>query len=127
MLANDVIFQDPFNNVQSPKSFIKIFADMFEKVDNPNFKIIDYSISEMKDPPNIGYMRWIMTGEFKNKNKNILLKGMSEVHFDSKGRVLAHIDHWDSLTQLVVQLPYLGFLVRCILKYIFRYDNLSKP
>ena len=100
---------------------------MFEKVDNPNFKIIDYSISEMKDPPNIGYMRWTMTGQFKNKSKNIVLKGMSEVHFDSQGRVLAHIDHWDSLTQLVAQLPYLGFLVRCILKYIFRYDNLRNP
>ena len=35
---------------------------MFEKVDNPNFKIIDYSISEIKDPPNIGFMRWTMTG-----------------------------------------------------------------
>ena len=100
---------------------------MFEKVDNPNFKIIDYSISDMKGSPYIGYMRWIMTGEFKNNNKKIFLKGISEVHFDRKGRVLVHIDHWDSLTQLIVQLPYLGFIVRWILKYIFRYDNLGNP
>ena len=33
------------------------------------------------------------------------------------GKVLIHIDHWDSLTQLITKIPVVGNIVKLILKF----------
>ena len=47
------------------------------------------------------------------------LIGMSEVHFNHDGYVIAHIDHWDSASQLLARLPVIGTIIRPVLK-LFR-------
>ena len=37
---------------------------------------------------------------------------MSEIHIGDDGLVTAHIDHWDSASQLLVRLPLIGLLLR---------------
>jgi hypothetical protein len=44
---------------------------------------------------------------------------MSEVHFDANGAISQHIDHWDSASQLLSDLPYIGWITRRILR-LFR-------
>ena len=46
---------------------------------------------------------------------------MSEVKFNDQGKVEKHIDYWDSMTQLIVHLPYVGSLVKAFLKGIFKF------
>ena len=97
---------------------------MFEKLDNPFFKVTEYSISENTDNKHIGYLKWVLNGNFRNKTKKISIKGMSEISFDVKGKVIYHIDYWDSLTQLIVELPYIGRLIKKILKVVFKFNNI---
>jgi hypothetical protein len=44
---------------------------------------------------------------------------MSEIHFNDDGLVTKHIDHWDSASQLLQTLPYIGWITRRILR-LFR-------
>ena len=123
-LTSDVIFEDPFNKIKGKDNFIEIFKEMFEKLDNPFFKVTEYSISENTDNKHIGYLKWVLKGNFRNKTKKISIKGMSEVSFDVQGKVIYHVDYWDSLTQLIVELPYVGRLIKKILKVVFKFNNI---
>tara|TARA_Y200000002_G_C22293799_1_gene501588 strand:+ start:74 stop:535 length:462 start_codon:yes stop_codon:yes gene_type:complete len=123
-LTSDVIFEDPFNKIKGKDDFIEIFREMFKKLDNPFFKVTDYFISENTDNKHIGYLKWVLKGNFRNKNKKISITGMSEVSFDIQGKVIYHIDYWDSLTQLIVELPYIGKFIKKILKIVFKFNNI---
>ena len=54
----------------------------------------------------------------------LLLKELSEVKFNDQGKVVKHIDYWDSMTQLIIHLPYVGSLVKAFLKSIFKFNNI---
>ena len=69
-------------------------------------------------------MKWVLTGNLKNNNKKISIKGMSEVSFDQNGNVKSHIDHWDSLTQIIIKLPYIGFFLDKMLRIFFKYKHI---
>ena len=124
LLDENIYFEDPFNKIKGKDDFIEIFREMFRKLDNPFFKVTDYFISENTDNKHIGYLKWVLKGNFRNKNKKISITGMSEVSFDIQGRVIYHIDYWDSLTQLIVELPYIGIFIKKILKIIFKFNNI---
>ena len=112
MLCADVRFTDPFNALEGPDAFIQVFEHMFEVMHNPHFEILDIAHS-----PRAGYIKWRMTGDIAVKKPIALnLLGMSEIHFDDKGRVRAHIDHWDSASQLMARLPLIGGLFRPIMR-----------
>ena len=57
-------------------------------------------------------------------HKKISIKGMTEVRFDIQGKVIYHIDYWDSLTQLIIELPYIGKFIKKILKIVFKFNNI---
>jgi ketosteroid isomerase-like protein len=115
LVAENIIFSDPFNHVTGRDQFRRIFAHMFATCDNPRFVVTDAAIGEKA-----AYLRWQMTGQFKGKRgKAFSLTGMSEVHFDANGAISQHIDHWDSASQLLSDLPYIGWITRRILR-LFR-------
>ena len=60
---------------------------------------------------------YLILHKFKKNHKSFSIDGMSEIKFDKSGKVLNHIDHWDSLSQLIIKLPNLGIVVRLILKF----------
>jgi steroid delta-isomerase len=112
LVAENVVFSDPFNHVTGRDQFRRIFAHMFATCDDPRFIVTDLAIGEKA-----GYLRWQMTGRFKGKRgKAFSLTGMSEIHMDAKGLISQHIDHWDSASQLLSNLPYIGWITRRILK-----------
>ena len=106
---DDIIFKDPFNEVKGKKSVIYIFEKMFVQLDKPKFKVIDYGISKSNN--NIVYLRWFLLGKFKNSSKLLEIQGMSEVIFNNLGKVISHTDHWDSLSELLIKLPKIGFII----------------
>ena len=119
-----MIFEDPFNKTIGKDNFIEIFREMFEKLESPFFIVTDYFISENSDNKYVGYLKWVLKGTFRNNKKKISITGMTEVSFDIKGKVIYHIDYWDSLTQLIVELPYIGKFIKKILKVIFKFNNI---
>lgn len=112
LAAPDIVFTDPFNTVYGKDRFRHVFQHMFDTCEAPQFSVTDIAIGEAAV-----YMRWIMTGQIKGKTGLALnLNGMSELHFDTNGLVKKHIDHWDSASQLLQTLPYIGWITRRILR-----------
>jgi steroid delta-isomerase len=111
MLAEQVVFQDPFSRLVGPAAFVSVFEHMFEVMDEPAFAVLDIAFSD-----EAAYLKWRMTGRVRRLPAlPITITGMSEVRLDAKGQVIAHLDHWDSASQLLVHLPVLGRFVGWLL------------
>lgn len=104
-------FQDPFNDVHGIDQVEKIFKKMFEDVRDPKFKVLDHAISSSQDK---AYLRWVFGAKAKDKDKRIEIHGMSEITFGPGGKIIEHIDHWDSGTQFYAHIPVLGTMIRWV-------------
>ena len=128
LLAEDVRFVDPFNDVTGKARFRAIFAHMFATCEAPRFHIIDIASGEPQKNAKAGrqrvYLRWRMSGRLARWPRTILdLEGMSEIHIEDN-KIVAHFDHWDSASQLLARLPFFGALLRPILRlFIVRMDG----
>lgn len=112
MTSSDIIFKDPFNTIHGQDGFRHVFDHMYRTCDDPRFDITDIAHGKTAS-----YIRWRMTARLKSwPRMHLDFEGMTEVHADSKGRITAHYDHWDSASQLLAKLPIVGALVRRILK-----------
>ena len=110
-LSDEVVFVDPFNTLKGRADFIAIFKHMFEVMTAPKFTILDIAAS-----PNAGYIKWEMTGSLTSRPAfSVHLVGMSELVFDSDGKLILHHDHWDSAHQLLRHIPVAGFFIRKLL------------
>jgi steroid delta-isomerase len=58
-------------------------------------------------------MRWLFEAETKGGLK-LSFAGMSELTFDSEGKVACHVDPWDAGKEFYERLPLLGWLLRTI-------------
>ena len=86
--TNDIEFEDPFNKVNGKEAVIKIFSEMFEKIDNPKFQILELSYAQNFDQKLTIYLKWILNGKFKRNKKSFAIKGVSEVRFNDQGKVV---------------------------------------
>ena len=112
----DVVFVDPFNNLRGKAAFGAVFEHMFETTIEPQFTVSDVAMSTVRDR-HVTYLRWQMTARTKGwPSVPLELEGMSEVHLGDTGLVSHHIDHWDSASQLLSKLPFIGALVRQIMR-----------
>ena len=106
MLSDDVVFIDPFNRLEGKQAFVSVFGHMFEAMTNPHFEILDVALSQER-----AYLKWRMTGTVNAAPKVPFdIIGMSEIEFDHNGLVICHHDHWDSASQLLSHLPYIGWV-----------------
>lgn len=104
-----VRFRDPFNDVTGVDAFRAILARMFDHVVDPRFTIHDRALSD-----HVGYLRWTFSYRSRKAGMSVKIEGMSEVHFDKDGRVVAHLDHWDSGEQFYGRLPILRHVIALI-------------
>ena len=112
LISKDIIFIDPFNNIRGIKDFKNIFYHMFENVQDPRFFVVDYSINKKTV-----FLKWKMTFfAFKSLQT---IEGMSELLLNEKGKVVSHIDYWDSLNGLFIKIPFLGYFYKLSL-YFFK-------
>ncbi len=109
LLAPDVRFVDPFNDVRGAERYVAIFRHMCAVCDDPAFVVLDRAIGG-----EAAYLKWSFTGRMKGKSSTFEIIGMSEVTFDGDGRVTAHIDHWDAAGQLYERVPVLGAVLRVL-------------
>ena len=102
LVAEDVLFSDPFNVIHGKAGF---------RQDTK------FTVSDVAHSKSASYLRWDMTGRLKNwPHTNLLFHGMTEIHIDADGKISKHIDHWDSASQLLRYLPVIGAIIRPILK-----------
>ena len=110
IISKKIVFSDPFHKTLGKTKFLNIFKKMYVDFDNPKFIIDDISASEKS-----GYIKWTFLGITK-KNKKIKIIGISEINFDDQGKVLKHLDHWDSFSQIFINFPIIGIFIKRFLK-----------
>ena len=115
LVINDVIFSDPFNNIKGLENFKKIFYHMFDTVKEPKFSILNYA--QNKDHI---FLKWKMT--FYAFKASQTIEGMSDITLNKEGKVISHLDYWDSLNGIFIKLPFLGFLYKISLR-MFKIKN----
>jgi hypothetical protein len=104
LLVEDVRFRDPFNDVKGVEAMLKIFRHLFENVEDVAFDVL-HAISREE----ILMMEWRFRGRLRGRPW--VFDGMSLVRFSQDGRVLEHLDYWDSGENFFQRLPVIGLFI----------------
>ena len=112
VMTDDVHFSDPFNDVTGLESTRRIFAQMFDDLDDVAFKVLHAALAD--DEPATGLLSWRLDATIRKNGSRLSIEGMSSIRFAPDGRVCEHIDHWDAGRQVYERLPLLGALLRWI-------------
>ena len=113
--AEDAYFRDPFNEVTGLDKIRHVFADMFLRLDDPRFNII-----ETIEEPHGALLIWDFTFRIKTLKPELTrrIHGTSHIRFAADGRVQYHRDYWDAAGELYEQLPIVGALMRWLKKRV---------
>ncbi len=106
LVAPDIRFRDPFNDVRGVDDVVRLLSMMYAH-GTPRFEVLDRALSQQA-----GYILWRFASEPSGGGAPIVITGMSEIHFTPDGLVCEHIDHWDAGSQFYERIPVLGWLVR---------------
>jgi ketosteroid isomerase-like protein len=113
VFAPEARFQDPFNDVRGRDALRGVFARMFERCVDVRFEV-----HEALRDGDLALLHWTM--RFRpapprgggTPGAEWALHGMSRIAFAADGRVIEHVDHWDTGAQLYARLPLIGPVVR---------------
>ena len=109
LMTPDVVFSDPFNDVQGLEATRRIFEHMFRELEDARFTIAGAATT---DDQQAGLLRWTFTAV--SRGRPLRIEGMSQVRFAPDGRVCSHIDYWDAGRLIYEGVPLLGGLLRLI-------------
>jgi ketosteroid isomerase-like protein len=101
-------FKDPFNEVQGVPALQRVFAHMFDTLDEPRFIVRDILVQGDQC-----FLTWDFVFRFRRFARGEqVVRGGSHLHFDAQGRVIMHRDYWDAAEELYEKLPGVGALMR---------------
>lgn len=107
LAVSEMRFRDPFNDFAGRDRFKALLRSMYEDLEEPQFKLLDGALGR-----GTVYLRWTLRFRLRAHKTETSIDGVSEVHFDDKGLVIAQIDHWDAGSQFYEKLPMLGWFIR---------------
>lgn len=103
---SNAYFKDPFNEIHGSTQIKKIFFDMFLKLINPKFTIL-----EIIENDNQAFLTWDFT--FILKSIEYKIHGSSHLKFNEQKLITYHRDYWDVGEELLLKLP--------VIKYFYRF------
>lgn len=106
-------FKDPFNAVSGLPAITRIFAHMFEALENPRFVVCERIVQGSQC-----FLTWefrFRFRRFKQTEEQVILGG-SHLVFDDTGLVTLHRDYWDAAEELYEKLPVVGGVMRWLKK-----------
>jgi len=109
----NTVFEDPFHKVQGIDAIYNVFQKMYKNLDNPYFKVYEAIQKE-----NVAYIKWEFYFSFKNDTIVQNFTGVSRVKFDDNGKVLEHIDFWDSAENIYEKIPFISQIIKFIKRRI---------
>lgn len=111
--SKDAYFRDPFNEVTGLAPIQHVFADMFVRLIEPRFTIVE-TIEQAHGVMLIWDFDFRLRGLKPDLARRI--HGASHIRFGADGRVAYHRDYWDAAGELYEQLPLVGSLMRWLKK-----------
>jgi hypothetical protein len=105
IMARNVYFKDPFNEVRGLADVEDVFAKLF--ADHPNATLRVHTHAGSGDT---GYVEWRLfytDASGQPQHRNVI----SKLLFDENGKVRAQMDYWDSGEYYFRRLPVLGPLL----------------
>ena len=113
MYTEDAYFRDPFNEVTGLKAIQHIFGDMYVRLDEPVFTII-----ETIEQDHGAMLIWDFDFRIKPLKPELTrrIHGAAHIRFAADVRVHSHPDYWDAAGELYEQLPLVGGLMRFLKK-----------
>lgn len=111
--TEDAYFRDPFNEVHDLAALQHIFSDMFVRLHEPRFTIIETLWDEHG-----AVLIWDFDFRIKALKPAVQrrIHGLSHIRFAADGRVNYHRDYWDAAGELYEQFPVIGGLMRWLKK-----------
>ena len=103
--AANAWFKDPFNEASGLDAIRRVFAHMFEMLEEPRFAVHERVINDEGA---------LLTWEFgfTLRGRQLRVRGASHLKFNGRGKVVYHRDYWDTSEELYAKLPLLGALMR---------------
>ncbi|MDX1454809.1 MAG: nuclear transport factor 2 family protein [Gammaproteobacteria bacterium] len=110
--ASDARFKDPFNDVRGLDAIRHVFERMFETCLDLQFNVQHRFLEEatgcliwsFRFRPNVAGLR----------RQTWSLEGSSRIRFDAAGKIVEHVDFWDSGEYFYARLPVIGAIIRFI-------------
>lgn len=104
-----VEFIDPFNHAKGLDETLLVFEHMFESLHAARFEVTE----QMRDK-NQAFLVWTFTYQRNPNSDPQKIKGVSKVSLTEEGLIVHHEDFWDASTNVYLQVPILGWLIRLI-------------
>jgi len=114
--AADIHFEDPFNSVDGVDAAMRIFEDMFKRLNAPGFTIVGCGVDDRDQSQ--AYAHWHFSARTANADRPIAFSGISKLAFNADGRCTAHIDYWNPVPPIYGKIPLLGPIIRFIEKKV---------
>ncbi len=114
--AEDARFRDPFSDVRGKAMIRRILEKTYEDLDDVRIEITDKAAGT-----DAHYLRWTFTclpKGFLRRQGELVIEGMTELHFDDQERVTAHLDYWDPAPGLYARVPILGGVLGALRRQI---------
>ncbi|MBK8071954.1 MAG: nuclear transport factor 2 family protein [Ramlibacter sp.] len=107
--SDEAVFKDPFNEVRGVPAIQRIFAHMFESLDEPRFRITARIAGNGEC-----FLAWEFTFRMRRLRRGVpqCIRGGSHLQLAPDGRITLHRDYWDAAEELYEKLPGLGMLMR---------------
>jgi ketosteroid isomerase-like protein len=109
LYAEQAYFKDPFNEVRGLAQIERIFAHMYEALDQPHFVVTEQILQGRQC-----FLVWEFRFRFKRFDRSSwqVVRGSSHLRLDEQGLVDYHRDYWDAAEELYEKIPGLGALMR---------------
>lgn len=111
MYTNDVLFIDPFHQIQGIESLNEYFSKLYQNIDSLQFNFTERFFSD-----NQASVYWEMRFKHRriNRGNEVRFQGNSRLTFEASGKVSHHQDYFDSAAMLYRNLPVLKQLISLI-------------
>lgn len=113
LAAPGLHFRDPFNDTRGVEAAKQVMARIFREVDDPR-----YVVTHVACDGDTCFLRWKFTCRPRRSGRGHpwIVDGVTEVRFNDQGKVMEHVDYWDSGHYVYERIPLFGYAVRFIRK-----------
>lgn len=109
LYAADARFKDPFKDVRGLDAIGRIFAHMFDTLEQPRFVVTTQVLQGAQC-----FLTWEFHFRFKTmrRGQDQIILGASHLVLGDGGLITLHRDYWDAAEELYEKLPLVGSLMR---------------